>query len=147
MPRTEPHEFIPVDEYGRVAGLRGVYAAGDAVDFPVKQGGLAAQQADVVAEHVAARYGAGRRIGAVSLRCCEECCSPATSRSTCARACPVSTRDVPGAWYPLWWPPTKVAGRYLGPYLSEHGDEGRFGAPPVGFVDIDVPLAALTMPG
>ena len=55
--------------------------------------------------------------------------------------------DVPGAWYPLWWPPTKVAGRYLGPYLSEHRDEEGFGAPPVGFVDVDVPLAAVTMPG
>jgi hypothetical protein len=55
--------------------------------------------------------------------------------------------EVSGAWYPLWWPPTKVAGRYLGPYLSEHGDEEGFGAPPVGFIDVDLPLAAITMPG
>jgi len=31
-----------------------VYAAGDAADFPVKTGGLAAQQADAAAESIAA---------------------------------------------------------------------------------------------
>jgi hypothetical protein len=55
---TQPDGFIPVDQHGRVEGLTDVYAAGDAVEFPVKQGGLAAQQADVVAGHVASRYGA-----------------------------------------------------------------------------------------
>ena len=58
VPTTPPDGFIPVDEHGQVRGLADVYAAGDAVDFPVKQGGLAAQQADAVAEHIAARYGA-----------------------------------------------------------------------------------------
>ena len=38
--------FIPVDEYGRVAGVDAVYAAGDATDHPIKHGGLASQQAD-----------------------------------------------------------------------------------------------------
>jgi sulfide:quinone oxidoreductase len=41
--------FIPVDSHGRARGLEDVYAAGDATHFPVKQGGLATQQADVVA--------------------------------------------------------------------------------------------------
>ena len=58
VPALQPDDFIPVDEYGRVEGLADVYAAGDAIDFPVKQGGLAAQQADAVAAHVAARHGA-----------------------------------------------------------------------------------------
>src|SRR3954447_517856 len=44
--------FTPVDAFGRVADTEGVYAAGDVTDFPVKQGGLAAQQADAVAEHI-----------------------------------------------------------------------------------------------
>ena len=35
-----------------------MFAAGDAVDFPVKQGGIACQQADVVAESLAAMAGA-----------------------------------------------------------------------------------------
>lgn len=146
VPAREPHGFIPVDEYGRVPGLPSVYAAGDAVDFPVKQGGLAAQEADSVAEHIAARYGAGveatpfRPMLRGMLFTGDE---PIYMRS----GVPGVDPDVPGAWYPLWWPPTKVAGRYLGPYLSEHSDEEGFGAPPVGFVDVDVPLAAITMPG
>jgi sulfide:quinone oxidoreductase len=45
-----PHDargFIPVDEHGRVC--HDVYAAGDVTAYPVKHGGLAAQQADAVA--------------------------------------------------------------------------------------------------
>jgi sulfide:quinone oxidoreductase len=149
VPATQPHGFIPVDEYGQVTGLEDVYAAGDAVDFPVKQGGLAAQQADSVAEHVAARYGAEvepepfRPALRGMLFSGDE---PLYMRSDVPGADP----DVPGAWYPLWWPPTKVAGRYLGPYLFERGDEDRLGfppGPPVGFVDVDLPLAEITLPG
>ena len=66
VPATQPDDFIPVDEHGRVQGLADVYAAGDAIDFPVKQGGLAAQQADAVAAHVAARHGA--RVDAAPFR-------------------------------------------------------------------------------
>jgi len=146
VPTVEPNGFIPVDEYGRVTGLPGVYAAGDAVEFDVKQGGLAAQQADSVAEHVAALYGASvepapfRPMLRGMLFTGDE---PMYMRAGVPGADP----DVRGAWYPLWWPPTKVAGRYLGPYLSEHGDEEGFGAPPIGFIDVDLPLAAITMPG
>src|SRR5439155_1412840 len=57
VPRDD-HGFIPIDDRGRVRGLDDVYAAGDAVDFPVKQGGLACQQADAIAEHLAAQAGA-----------------------------------------------------------------------------------------
>ena len=37
--------FLPVDAHGKVLGVDGIYAAGDGTSFPVKQGGLAAQQA------------------------------------------------------------------------------------------------------
>jgi sulfide:quinone oxidoreductase len=50
--------FVAVDESCRVAGLEDVYAAGDITTFPVKQGGLAAQQADVAASVIAAAAGA-----------------------------------------------------------------------------------------
>jgi sulfide:quinone oxidoreductase len=147
VPVSEPHGFIPVDEYGRVMGLEDVYAAGDAVDFPVKQGGLAAQQADTVAEHVAARYGAD--IQPVPFRPTLRGMlfsgdEPLYMRSDVEGADP----EVPGAWYPLWWPPTKVAGRYLPPYLFARGEEeDGVSAPPMGFVDVDVPLAEITFPG
>ena len=146
VPAAPPHEFVPVDEYGRVKGLDNVYAAGDAVDFPVKQGGLAAQQADAVAEHVAASYGAPvepspfRPVLRGMLFTGDE---PLFMRSGVQGSDP----DVPDAWHPLWWPPTKVAGRYLAPYLSGRGEVEAFGSHPVGFVDIDIPLTAATFPG
>lgn len=55
-----PHDsdgFLPVDSYGQVVGTDGIYAAGDISDFPVKQGSIAAQQADAVISSIAASFG------------------------------------------------------------------------------------------
>ncbi|HWN72200.1 MAG TPA: FAD-dependent oxidoreductase [Solirubrobacterales bacterium] len=49
--------FIPVDDHARVSGLAHTYAVGDVTNFPVKQGGIATQQADVAAEAIAAEVG------------------------------------------------------------------------------------------
>lgn len=67
MPRLEghriagvPHDpdgFIAVDEHCRVMGMDRVYAAGDVTSFPVKQGGIATQQADTLAEAIGAELG------------------------------------------------------------------------------------------
>jgi sulfide:quinone oxidoreductase len=69
LPRLEgrriggmPHDadgFTGVDEHGRAIGLERVFAAGDVTTFPIKQGGVATQQADCVAEAIAAEAGAG----------------------------------------------------------------------------------------
>ncbi|MDQ3725897.1 MAG: FAD-dependent oxidoreductase [Actinomycetota bacterium] len=53
----DPSGFIPVDEHSRVRGLADVFAVGDVTDFPVKQGGIATQQADAAAEAIAAELG------------------------------------------------------------------------------------------
>jgi sulfide:quinone oxidoreductase len=68
LPRLEgrriagiPHDadgFVGVDEHGRAIGLERIFAAGDVTAFPVKQGGIATQQADVIAEAIAAEVGA-----------------------------------------------------------------------------------------
>jgi sulfide:quinone oxidoreductase len=68
LPRLEgrriggiPHDsdgFVGVDEHGGVIGLDRIFAAGDVTAFPVKQGGIASQQADAVAEAIAAGAGA-----------------------------------------------------------------------------------------
>ena len=68
LPRLEgrridgiPHDaegFVAVDAHCRVEGLDGVFAAGDVTNFPVKQGGIAAQQADVAASAIARELGA-----------------------------------------------------------------------------------------
>jgi sulfide:quinone oxidoreductase len=58
VPVVGVHRLIPVDAYGRVEGLSDAYAIGDATAYPIKQGGLACQQADVAARHIAAALGA-----------------------------------------------------------------------------------------
>lgn len=50
--------FVPTRAFGRVDGAPDVYAAGDMTSFPVKQGGVAAQQADAIAAVLARRAGA-----------------------------------------------------------------------------------------
>lgn len=50
--------FIPVDQTQRVRATDGLYAIGDCTAFPIKQGGLAAQQADVAAAEIARALGA-----------------------------------------------------------------------------------------
>jgi sulfide:quinone oxidoreductase len=52
-----PDGFIPVDDHSRVGGLTNTFAVGDVTNFPVKQGGIATQQADVAAEAIAAELG------------------------------------------------------------------------------------------
>jgi len=49
--------FLRTDRHGKVVGVEGVWAAGDAVAFPIKQGGVAAQQADAAAEAIAHAVG------------------------------------------------------------------------------------------
>ncbi len=46
--------FIPVDDFGRIDEHEREFAAGDVTSFPVKFGGLATAQADVVAAAIAA---------------------------------------------------------------------------------------------
>jgi sulfide:quinone oxidoreductase len=146
VPATQPDGFIPVDAYGRVEGLADVYAAGDAVDFPVKQGGLAAQQADAVAAHVATRHGA--RVNAAPFRPVLRGMLFTGGEPRFLRAgVPGSDPKIPNSWCPLWWPPTKIAGRHLAPYLWERSELEGFGRPDEGFLDLDIPLTAMTMPG
>jgi sulfide:quinone oxidoreductase len=128
------HGFIPIDEHGRVSGLEDVYAAGDVTSFPLKQGGLAAQQADAAAEAIAAKLDAAidpspfRPVlrgllmtgGApLYLRAEPQRLARARSVAVDARSALPARRDASAATgQPLWWPPAKVAGRYLGPFLA-----------------------------
>jgi sulfide:quinone oxidoreductase len=58
VPRDEDG-FVPIDEHGSAVGLERVYAAGDVSSLSFKQGPFATQQADAVAEAIAATLGAG----------------------------------------------------------------------------------------
>jgi sulfide:quinone oxidoreductase len=124
--------FIGTDAHGRVAGLDGVFSAGDATAFPIKQGGLAAQQADAVAEAIAASLGAaidprpfrpvlrGVLLTGGSARFLRaDISGEAGDDSTIAREA-------------LWWPPNKLCGRYLAPYLSTRLAEVAHALPQAG---------------
>jgi sulfide:quinone oxidoreductase len=53
-----PDGFLSTDDLGQIPGVPDVYAVGDITTFPIKQGGIAAQQAGHVARLIARRAGA-----------------------------------------------------------------------------------------
>ena len=55
---ADAHGFVPIDEQCRVRGLADAFAAGDGTSSPIKQGGIACQQADAVAQEIARLAGA-----------------------------------------------------------------------------------------
>ena len=130
----DQHGFIPVDKFGRVSDLEHVFAAGDVTAFPLKQGGLAAQQADAVAGMIAALAGAAvtpepfRPVlrgllltgGApLYLRAEPQRLAREATVAIEAPAARRPSRDASAAaGQALWWPPAKIAGRYLAPYLA-----------------------------
>ena len=110
--------FLPVDEWCRVRGTD-VYAAGDATDLPVKQGGLAAQQADTIAAVLAARAGAAVTPAPLRPVLRGLLLTGAGSRYLHRL---LEADDGAVSSEPLWWPPNKIAGRYLAPYLASRLD-------------------------
>ena len=118
--------FVQVDRQGRVVELADVFAAGDVTQFPVKQGGLATQQADVIAAVLAARAGAdvvpppaGSVLRARLLGADEPCFLRAELDAT--------GRPLPSAGPPEvsdeadWWPGAKLFGRHLSPWMAARG--------------------------
>jgi sulfide:quinone oxidoreductase len=87
--------FVPTDEFGRVAGLTDVYAAGDLIQLSIKQGGVAAQEADAVADAIAADAARSCSRARVAPSCAD-CSSPGSCRASCTTrktARPSSTRS------------------------------------------------------
>jgi sulfide:quinone oxidoreductase len=131
--------FVPVDEHGRVTGLHDVYAAGDATTFPLKQGGLAAQQADAAVEAILAGLGmpiVPRPFEGVLRGVLYTDREPAYLRSGAATA--------PRSWS-MWWPPSKIAGRHLAPYLAIRAGAPRAPEvrPEVGVVPVSIDVRAV----
>jgi sulfide:quinone oxidoreductase len=108
--------FVATDEFGRLPALADVYAAGDMTQFPLKQGGIATQQADVVAADIASRLGA--QIEVAPFRPVLRGLLLTGMVARYLRAEPRSGGSVSDT-APLWWPPAKIAGRYLAPFLAE----------------------------
>ena len=115
---TDSLGFVPTDGHGRVPGIHDVYAAGDGVQFPIKQGGIATQQADAVAEVIAKRAGASLEPRA--FRPVLRGLLMTGTESHFLRGEVSRGRDgvSQAAETALWWPPTKISGRYLSAYLE-----------------------------
>ena len=137
--------FLAISAHGAVHGAPDVYAAGDATLFPIKQGGIATQQADAVAEAIAARVG---------VPLVPRPFRPVLRGLLLTGGVPRYLRAELGggqgetssiAVDPLWWPPSKVAGRYLAPFLA--GLVGEMAVPAVeGRVEVDVELPGPGLP-
>jgi sulfide:quinone oxidoreductase len=113
------HGFIPIDAHARVRGADGVYAAGDAVDFAIKHGGISAQQADAAAEAIAAQAGAPIEPAPFA---------PTIHGMLLTGGAPRYLRaHITGGYgfsseiseQPLWSPPRKIVAKYLGPRLEQ----------------------------
>jgi sulfide:quinone oxidoreductase len=125
----DAHGFILVDEAFRATDAGDVFAVGDGAAGAFKQGGLAAQQADVAAEQIAWRAGAEhaprpyRPVMRAMLRTID---GPRYMRAEPpggAGSAEVSDQC-------LWWPPSKVAARWLTPWLAARELEARPLPPP-----------------
>jgi sulfide:quinone oxidoreductase len=129
--------FLPIDEHARVVGADHVYAAGDGTTFPIKQGGLATQQADAAAEHVAASFGAELEPRPFHPVLRGLLLTGEESLSMSQDLTGGSGEGASSADY-LWWPPHKISGRYLAAYLADelpHEPE-----PPSRPIEVEVAL-------
>jgi sulfide:quinone oxidoreductase len=114
----DPAGFVSVDRTGRVEELDDVYAVGDITQYPIKQGGLAAQQGVHVAHAIAARAGADVTqqnletvLHAVLLTGREPLYLRAELGADGSTVAEATTE-------PLFWPPAKIASQYLAPFLA-----------------------------
>jgi sulfide:quinone oxidoreductase len=109
------HGFLPIDDHCHVGGAQDVFAAGDATQFPLKQGGIATQQADTAAAGIAALAGAPVE---------PEPFRPVLRGLLMTGMAPRYLRSEPGGTSSavdteaLWWPPAKIVGKYLAPFLA-----------------------------
>jgi len=120
--------FVHVDAQCKVTGLEHDWAAGDGIAFPVKFGGLAAEQADAAAEAIARLAGAdvvprpfkpvlrGRLLTGDGERYMHHVAGGGGGGEV--------------ADHTLWWPPGKVAGRRLAPYLTARDESSALGHGP-----------------
>ena len=106
----------------RTSGRTGSFAAGDITAFTIKQGGIATQQAVAAAEAIAVLAGATlvpRPFRPVLRGLLLTGGQPTYLRHDLAEA-------GDGDWAsgaPIWWPPTKIVGRRLSPFLAEIAGE------------------------
>jgi sulfide:quinone oxidoreductase len=111
--------FIPIDDRCRVRGVgEHVFAAGDAVDFPVKHGGVGSQMADTAAAGIAALEGSAARPEPLSPMIRGMLLTGREPLFLTARLVEGRGVDSEVSREPLWPPDEKVVAEELGPYLA-----------------------------
>ena len=107
--------FLVTDAHARVAACPTSTPPATCTAFPIKQGGIACQQADAAAADIAAPRRRAGRAGAVQARAARHAADRALGALHAPRAAGATTAVAGRA---LWWPPTKIAGRELARYLK-----------------------------
>ncbi len=133
--------FLPVDLHARVDGYDSIFAAGDCVAFPIKQGGISTQQADAAAEVIAQAVGMlseAEPFRPVLRGFLLTGDRPRYMRNEIAGG--VGEGAISTA-RPLWWPPGKIAGKYFAPFMAVHGGIGLPPQAPVEGIPTEVKLA------
>jgi sulfide:quinone oxidoreductase len=108
--------LIPVDEHGRVVGEDDLYAAGDGTAFPIKQGGLAVQQADAVAATIARR--AGVDVAPRPFEPMLRAVFVGGRHDVFLRAAVAGSEPAEETDESPWWPASKIAGGRLAHHLA-----------------------------
>jgi sulfide:quinone oxidoreductase len=128
--------FIPVNYVSRMRDSTDIWAAGDAIAYPIKFGGLATQQADMIAADIAARVGARPTPTPAGLHLQGMLITGAAPRPLAANAPAIVARA------PLWQPADKIYDKYLTPYL--HATDPTLTAdPPTRGVEVNETLPGL----
>jgi sulfide:quinone oxidoreductase len=123
--------FIPIDQDGHVRGVSDVYAAGDGTTYPIKQGGIACQLADAIAEQLAAAAGAAIK--------------PQPFRPV-LRGRLMTGRGAHYLEHPLHDRPDTDSAAVLGLWSAAHKVDGRYLSPWLEELDGPVPEPAITKP-
>ncbi|HSR94694.1 MAG TPA: FAD-dependent oxidoreductase [Solirubrobacterales bacterium] len=123
--------FLRVDEHCRVVGTERIFAAGDVCAFPVKQGGIATQEADVAAEAIAAAAGCEVEPAPFDPVLRGLLWTGGEPRYLYGRLTGGHGEVSKLSEEPLWPErESKIVGRYLSPFLAAHPDrEERLLAP------------------
>ena len=107
LPR-DSEGFLPVDGFGRVQGTKRIWAAGEVTSFPVRQAGIAAQQARAVAASIAAEAGVEVEFSPFRPSISGLLSSPGDAQAG-------QNGGGPGT---LWWPPEQLSGEHLSAHIG-----------------------------
>lgn len=121
--------FVRTQTRGCVVGMPDVHAAGDMTAFAIKQGGVAAQQADAIAARIATRAGATVPLPPSTLFLRAQLFG-APAPLFLESALDPRGRPLAGSTYATcpWWPHGTLFGRHVSPWMAQQALDAGAGA-------------------